>query len=94
VKRALLLLVLASAGCGGGSSNPVVPDVGGDISLANFAAAGANLDSWRQSHGTYAGAQPGVPGVTLVRADTTSWCLQTVDQHEAGPGGSPQPGPC
>jgi hypothetical protein len=36
--------------------------------------------------------------VTLVRADATSYCLQTVAgaavEHELGPGGQPQPGAC
>ena len=37
---------------------------------------------------------PGVPGVTLVRADASGWCLQTASAHEVGPGGTPAAGPC
>jgi hypothetical protein len=30
----------------------------------------------------------------LVRADAYSYCLQSGDEHEDGPGGQPQPGGC
>jgi hypothetical protein len=37
-------------------------------------------------------------GVALVRADASSYCIQTgagsALQHETGPGGSPRPGAC
>ena len=65
----------------------------------NFQAAGQTLQAWYAESGTYAGATmaPGA-GVTLVRADATSYCLETgagtAVEHETGPGGQPQPGPC
>jgi len=51
------------------------------------------MASWYSVHGTYVGADPG-PGVTVVRADNVSWCVQTATSHEAGPGGSVLPGGC
>lgn len=65
----------------------------------NFQAAGQVLQAWYAQSGTYAGATlPPGSGVTLVRADASSYCLQTVvgtaAEHESGPGGQPQPGPC
>jgi hypothetical protein len=71
----------------------------GAASTANFQAAAPVLQVWFADHGTYAGAQitPSF-GVALVRADATSYCLQSGTgasaQHETGPGGSPAPGPC
>jgi hypothetical protein len=65
----------------------------------NFQAAGQVLQAWYAQSGTYAGATmaPG-SGVTLVRADATSYCLETgtgtAVEHETGPGGQPQPGSC
>ena len=67
---------------------------------SNFQGAQPVLDEWYASNGTYAGAPlPPAFGVALVRADATSYCLQTTSAatavtHETGPGGSPQPGPC
>ena len=47
--------------------------------------------------GTFVGARA-PQGVTLVRADAASYCIQVVQgalvQHEQGPGGAVQPGPC
>jgi hypothetical protein len=88
----LLALPLLLAACGG--TETVAPDVGGDVVKAELAAAGVNLATWYQVHGTYLGAAAGVPGVTLVRADATTWCLQTATSHEAGPGGPVLPGAC
>ena len=66
---------------------------------ANFQAGATMLQAWFAEHGTYVGAQltPAF-GVALVRADATSFCLQSgtgaTAQHETGPGGTPAPGPC
>ena len=65
----------------------------------NFQAADQVLTAWYAENATYAGATmaPG-SGVTLVRADATSYCLESVAgtavEHETGPGGQAQPGPC
>ena len=95
VVLALLPAVVMAAGCG--ASEEVAADIGavvGMIDRANLTAGAANLQQWYQANGTYAGADPGVPGVTLVRADSAGWCLQTANAHEAGPNGTPAPGPC
>jgi hypothetical protein len=69
------------------------------VAGTNFQAATASLQAWLADHGTYAGAilDPSLT-VQLVRADATSFCLQsnvgTAVEHEIGPGGQPQPGSC
>jgi hypothetical protein len=65
----------------------------------NFQGAAPALQAWYAANGTYDGAAlPPGSGVLLVRADTSGYCLQTpagsAVEHELGPGGSPQPGPC
>jgi hypothetical protein len=90
-----LALALALAGCGGSQS--VASDVGavvGMIDRAELTAGAANLQQWRQAHGTYSGAASGVSGVTVMRADENTWCLQTTNGHEVGPSGTPAAGPC
>jgi hypothetical protein len=37
---------------------------------------------------------PPVYGITVVRADATSFCLQSGAEHQVGPAGPAQPGPC
>ena len=69
------------------------------LGTANFQGAATQLEAEKAANGTYEGASlPPSFGVTLVRADATSYCIQTGTgsalQHELGPGGSPQPGPC
>jgi len=64
-------------------------------SATNFQAALPELQAWFVDHGTYAGVTlPPSFGVTVARADAVSYCLQSVDQHLAGPNGTPAPGPC
>ena len=61
----------------------------------DFAAAQPVLQAWYADNGTYAGVTlPPVYGITVVRADATSYCLQSGTEHEAGPAEQPQPGPC
>jgi hypothetical protein len=86
--------------------SPSAPPIVQDTSQANSAVAATNLQSavqamsaWFAANGTYAGASvPQGSLVLVVRADATSYCLETGDasnvEHEAGPYGSPQPGPC
>jgi hypothetical protein len=76
----------------------------GQQQIAQAQSAGAGVDfnqvvpglqAYFDEHQTYAGATlPPGSGVTLVRADTTSYCLQSGNEHEIGPGGTPQPGTC
>jgi hypothetical protein len=64
-------------------------------SATDFNAALPDLQAWFADHGTYAGVTlPPVYGITVVRADATSFCLQSGAEHEVGPAGQPQPGPC
>jgi len=64
----------------------------------NFQQAAAALEQTHAVSGTYAATSLAGFGVTLVRADTVSYCIQatigTSFQHESGPGGTPLPGPC
>ena len=67
------------------------------IGSAKFTSAAATLEVLRRSSGTYAGAR--LPaGMTLARADATSYCVQAQVGaevlHLAGPGGSPAAGAC
>ena len=64
-------------------------------SATGFSAALPELQAWFADHGTYAGVTlPPAYGVTVVRADATAFCLQSGAEHEVGPAGQPQPGPC
>jgi hypothetical protein len=71
-----------------------------EAAATGFRQGEASLQAWYAENGTYAGAAlPPGSGVTLVRADATSYCLQAAAadgtaEHENGPGGQAQPGPC
>lgn len=73
-----------------------------EIAQAQSATAGLNfnqavpgLQAYFDQNHTYVGATlPLGSGVTLVSATPTSYCLQDGNEHELGPGGTPQPGPC
>jgi lipid-binding SYLF domain-containing protein len=61
----------------------------------NFEAAQPVLQAWLADNGTYAGVTlPPVYGITVVRADATSYCLQSGAEHELGPSGQTLAGPC
>lgn len=69
------------------------------VSAMNFTAAATQLELYHAENATYAGATlPASFGVTLVRADTSSYCLQSgiggASQHFAGPGGTAAAGAC
>jgi hypothetical protein len=69
------------------------------VSAMNFTAAATQLEAYHAENATYAGATvPPSFGVTLVRADVASYCLQSgvggSAQHFAGPGGAAAAGPC
>jgi Tfp pilus assembly protein PilE len=59
---------------------------------AQFQQAAVQLEQFRAANGTYAGGT--ADGFTVARADASSYCIETANQHLAGPGGSPQPGRC
>jgi hypothetical protein len=64
----------------------------------NFQQAVAALEQFRAANGTYAGASLAGLGVTLVRSDAASYCLEAVVGgtvfHETGPNGAPSAGRC
>lgn len=61
----------------------------------DFSQAVPALQLFYDQNGTYAGATlPPGTGAVLVRADATSYCLQSGNEHEIGPNGQPAPGPC
>src|SRR2546421_3657469 len=65
----------------------------------NFTGAATELEAFHAENATYAGAVlPPSFGVTLVRADAASYCVQagagTAVQHFVGPGGPSAAGPC
>jgi type II secretory pathway pseudopilin PulG len=69
------------------------------VSGMNFSAAATQLELYHAENATYAGASvPPSFGVTLVRADAASYCLQAgvggAVQHFTGPGGTAAAGPC
>lgn len=76
----------------------------GQQQIAQAQSAGAGVDfnqvvpvlqAYFDEHQTYVGATlPPGSGVVLAGADATSYCLQSGNEHEVGPGGTPQPGPC
>jgi hypothetical protein len=68
----------------------------GPLALEKAAAA---LEDWRARAGTYAGARlTDYRGVTIVRADASSYCLEVAYQggayHREGPNGAATVGPC
>jgi len=66
-----------------------------EVAATNFSQADAAMQAFYLQGGTYADATlPVGTGVVLVRSDATSYCLQSGSEHENGPGGQAQPGPC
>ena len=82
---------------GSGSNSSGRSPLQQQIDRATFTGAEVSMDATHAATGTYVGATA-VPGVTIVRADAASYCIQaqtgTTVQHELGPGGSPLPGAC
>jgi hypothetical protein len=68
------------------------------VATLNFQQATAALEQTRAVSGTYAGTNLAGFGVTLMRADTISYCIQatvgTSVMHQSGPGAAPLAGPC
>ena len=58
-----------------------------------FQQAVARLEQFHALNGTYAGATTDT-GVTIARADASSYCLHVGASHVAGPGGSVASGGC
>ena len=69
------------------------------IDRATFTGADASLDAYHAGTATYVGAPAiPIPGVTVVRAGTVTYCVQvqagTTVEHEVGPGGLVTTGAC
>lgn len=68
------------------------------VATANFQQAVAALEQTHAVSGTYAETNLAGFGVTLMRADVASYCIQArvgaSVEHLSGPGGSALPGPC
>jgi hypothetical protein len=69
------------------------------VGSLNFTGAAAELEAYKAENATYAGVVlPPAFGVTVVRADATTYCLQAgiggAVQHFTGPGGTPASGSC
>ena len=69
------------------------------VGQIGFQAAATALEGYHAQNGTFAGATlPPAYGITIVRADGLSYCLQAdiagSVQHFNGPGGTPAAGPC
>jgi Tfp pilus assembly protein PilE len=74
-------------------------DASAAVSSLNFTAAATQLEAYHAENATYAGVTlPPSFGVTLVRADAASYCLQSgvggSVQHFTGPGGASAAGAC
>ena len=84
------------------SNGPTSPSGQQEIAQAQSATSGLNfsqaapaLQAYFDQNHTYVGATlPPGSGAVLVQAGATSYCLQAGNEHEDGPGGQPQPGPC
>jgi hypothetical protein len=84
------------------SNGPTSASGGQAITEAHSATAGLDfnqavpaLQAYFDQNHTYVGATlPPGTGVVLAGANATSYCLQSGNEHEVGPGGTPQPGPC
>ncbi len=84
------------------SEGPTSPTGQQEIAQAQSATAGLNfnqavpgLQAYFDANHTYVGATlPLGSGVVLASATPTSYCLQDGNEHELGPGGTAQPGPC
>ena len=99
VLAVLWALTMQHSGPTSGTAKEAERDASAAVSALNFTAAATQLDSYRAENATYAGATvPPSFGVTLVRADAATYCLQTgvgaSARHFAGPGGATAAGPC
>ena len=95
----LWALTMQHSGPTSATAKKAESDATAAVSSLNFTAAATQLEVYHAEKATYAGATvPPSFGVTLVRADAASYCLQTgvggSAQHFSGPGGASAAGPC
>jgi type II secretory pathway pseudopilin PulG len=90
---------MQSTGPTSASTKQAREDAAVAVSSLNFNAAATELEAFHAQNGTYAGAtlSPSF-GVTLVRADAATYCVQagidTAVTHFDGPNGATVSGPC
>jgi hypothetical protein len=79
-----------------GSSSPDkrIEQAQQSASAVTFQQAESALEDFRAVNGSYAGASLAGFGVSLARADASSYCIQAGGSHVAGPGGAVEPGAC
>jgi hypothetical protein len=99
-------LLLFSSQLSHGSSKPASPKQNPIVQQASSVAAEAAaiqaehaLAAYQADQGTFVGATvTGIPGVTLLHAEPTTFCLQIRSSggalYDAGPGGTPSSTPC
>jgi hypothetical protein len=83
-----------SSSSGGASPAAVVAAARHVAPLAELQRAVATLEQQHAVTGTYAGTVLTGQTARLVRADATSYCVEASALHVAGPGHSPEAGPC
>jgi len=93
---ALLVGAFLWSGQTSGSAHPdrEVAQARQAASAVTFQQAQSALEDFRAVNSTYAGASLAGFGVTLARADASSYCIQAGGSHLARPGGTVQPGSC
>jgi len=86
---------MQSNGPTSGSGQQAVTEAQSATAGVDFNQVVPGLQAYYDQNQTYVGATlPAGSGVVLSSADATSYCLQDGSEHEVGPGGTPQPGPC
>jgi len=95
----LMMLSMSHNGPSSKSAKLAKAEASAAVGSLNFTGAATELEAYKSEHATYAGAVlPPAFGVTVVRADAATYCLQVgvggAVQHFIGPGGTPVTGPC
>ena len=95
----LWALTMSHSGPTAATTKKAESDASAAVGAINFSAAATQLEAFHAENATYVGATvPPSFGVTLMRADAASYCLQTgvggSAQHFTGPGGAAAAGPC
>ena len=90
---------MSSTGPTSGRVQQARHDASAAVNQLNFSSAGRDLEFFFQENATFVGATlPPAYGVTLVRTDPTSYCMEARAggqvEHVVGPGGAVTAGPC
>ena len=95
----LMMLSMSHDGPSSNDTKRAEAQASAAVGSLNFTGAATELEAYKSENATYAGAVlPPSFGVTVVRADAATYCLQAgvggAVQHFVGPGGTPASGPC